>query len=268
MPTDQWFQVLEVLPRATGGNDRQHVALARGRGAELAEGGEEVVVAALPTASGEALHGPSPHHVVVERPVGPGVGGGPLPGPTRRRGGDEGGRVDAQAVVDRQCEEAFGRDGTGQMGVEVAALGQLPKEGTQSAGLVPDLVEVGVDPLLDGGRGAVGSGGAAEMVAPAAAAGAVPAVPPISAQPTSADLIITARTRPPSRLPPRMTPPTCGTTPTGRGREHGNVRNRRCRGCPPVWRASRRGGIAGAAAGMAGSGTGAAGDAAGSVIDG
>ncbi|MGW3362180.1 hypothetical protein ACWDOR_04485 [Streptosporangium canum] len=130
-----------VLGGGLGGERGQQLSLVGGRGPELAERREEVVMARL-GARGEAPHRPRAHDLVGEVRVGGRVANRPLTGAARRRRRGEGRGVDAQAVACGGTEQEIGGYGTRQVRVKIDALGQSGHELPEPARLVADPVEI------------------------------------------------------------------------------------------------------------------------------
>jgi hypothetical protein len=131
------------------GHVGEHLPPVRGRGAELAERGEEVVVPRL--ALREVLHGPGPDDGLPERGIGEGVGGRTLAGAARRCDGGHGG-VDAEAVFGGELDEVLGPYRAGEVIVQVTALGQVPEEAVGRDCPLRLRVQPGVGPDLGGGH--------------------------------------------------------------------------------------------------------------------
>jgi hypothetical protein len=145
------FEVVLLLGRRPGRHLGQHLPGVPVAGqAELLEGGEEVVVARLLPGL-EALHRPGGDDLVAEFRIGCRLVRRSPAGAAGRGHRHVSGRLQAQAVLDRETQQGLGRGGAGEVRVQVAALRHLPQEGGQARRFVPDRIEIAVD-RIDRGR--------------------------------------------------------------------------------------------------------------------
>jgi hypothetical protein len=165
---------LEVLLVLVGGAGGEFVkpgsAIEFVGGAELVEGGEEVVVAAFAGGGDEVAHGEGVDGAVVVMLVSGEFRGGGVVGIAGRRlaggrrfGGVGSGRISgsgcdefrggtfvAEAVGSGDGEEMFGVDGSAEVDVEVGAFGHADEEVTEGSGVAAGGAKCGFDALGGG----------------------------------------------------------------------------------------------------------------------
>jgi len=159
------FEILFVLRGGAGGKFVEPIAqVGAAHFLKFIEGVEEVVVRGDAGGWDEAAHGEGVNQGVVESLVFEGLAGGDFAfgadGFGRGGGGErlrlaegQSGGVDAQVIFDGFGDEGFRVDGTGDVDVEVGALGHFEEPGVESDGRRSGDLQAAVDAVLGEGAG-------------------------------------------------------------------------------------------------------------------